>query len=71
MFVEDDEIERQSLQPQVFVCAQDLGDEWNARVLVHSHEQDRQVTRDPELPEVPLAATVGRNGVDIAQAHVA
>ena len=42
--VQNHEIDRQSLQPPVFVCSQQLADEIKIMVLLDSDQQDGQVT---------------------------
>ena len=49
--VQDDEIDRQALQPPVFVGAQQLADDAGILDLVDAHQHDRQVARDALRPQ--------------------
>ena len=71
MLVEDDEIERQSLEAQVLVRLEHLGDERDAGGVSQSDEQDRQVPGNAMRPQVALPALIAFDRLEIAQARVA
>ena len=71
VLVEDDEVERQSLEAQVLVRLEQLGDERDAGGVGHPDQQDRQVAGDAELPQVALPALIAFDRLEIAQPRVA
>jgi hypothetical protein len=71
MLVEDHEVEDQPLAAQVFVRLQQIGHGRYASVVRHAHQHHRQVARDPELPEIALAAAITLDRLEVAQPRIA
>ena len=65
ILVHDDDIGAQPFQTPVLLCLQDLSHQAHIVVADYAHQQDREITRNAELPEPRLTQSVASNRVRI------
>ena len=68
--VQDDEVERQALEAQVLVSLQELDDQRRGRLAGDTGQQDREIPRNPVLPQLALTLPVLLDGVPMTQPRV-
>ena len=60
MFIDDDHIRTQALEPPVLLRAQHLLRHRDVGLRLHAHQHDRQIARDRVFPQPGLPERVGR-----------